>query len=317
MSRSALRTVSGLAAPILAVLAVAAVALPAQAGGPGGGRGGSGGHRPPPAPCCGHPGGNVNINVNAAAHAQASAYAGAQARSAIQARGWSGYSAGRTAVGGGAVYVGGGGYVAEGATYGGPVFYAATTPVAVSGPSAPFGYAVEGFGRHYGRGPAPWEVSRWSRTDEHVAVHREDVSTYRQDAYVYREDTPVRDRREWRGCESDGRGVRGREGGCSAYEARYPGWSEADAYAYWEGRAEDAYRIGYDDGRADCDCAPTPPRPVRPGPSHGHAERSYAPVPAAPPADLGYYGDLPPPGHAPPRAPHPTYGHPNQPGERG
>lgn len=291
MSRSVFRL-----APFVAVMALA---LPAEAGGP---RGGQGGHRPPPAPCCGHPGGNVNINVNAAAAAQASAYAGAQARSAIQARGWSGYSAGRTAVGGGTVYVGGGGYVAEGATYGGPVWHGPVAPVAVAGPSAPFGYVVEGFGRPYGRGPAPWEASRWARVEDRT-------SSYHRDAYAYREDTYREDAyRETRHG--------------SAYEARYPGWSEAEAYAYWEGRAEDAYRSGYGDGRADCDCAPPHPRPPHGHPSqgypgHGAMERSYAPAPYHPPADPGYYGDLPPPGHTPPRAPHPTYGHPNQPGERG
>lgn len=291
MFRSILRR-----APALAVMAPAlalVLALPAEAGGPRGGHGG--GHRPPPAPCCGHPGGNVNINVNAAAAAQASAYAGAQARSAINARGWSGSSIGRTAVGGGTVYVGGGGYVTEGAVYGGPVFHDAVTPVAVAGPSAPFGYVVEGFGRQYGRGPAPWEVSRWSRTDARGSAYHEETYAYREDAY-YREDV--------RAYEAVRHG--------SAYEARYPGWSEADAYAYWEGRAEDAYRVGYGDGRADCDCAPPHPRAP-----HGYGERPHAPAPHRPPADPGYYGDLPPPGHVPPRAPHPTYGYPNQPGERG
>lgn len=251
-------------------------AVPAEAGQRGGG-----GHRPPAGPCCGHPGGgshNVNVNVNAAAQAHASA--SAYAASGINARGWSGHGAGGRFVGGGTVYVGGGGYGVVEGVQGGVVWRGPIEPVYLAGPSAPFGYVVEGFGRDYGRAVAPWEVSR-------TAVRRERRYEERHES-----------RHE------------------SRYESRYEGWSEAEAYAYWEGRAEDAYRAGYEDGRDDCDCAP-------PRRAHGHEGYAYDPPPVTyrpyqpPAADPGYYGDLPPPGAVPPRAPHPTYGHPNQPGERG
>ena len=144
------------------LLAVATATLlaaaPALAGGPGHGGGGCGGgcggHQPQPPR---HGGGNFNYNVNVNAQASAHAQASAASYSAINARGWSGHGEGQGGymggyVGGGTFY-GGGGY-AEGGYGGG--WIPAPVPVQFYGPapvSAPFGYAVYGFGRAYNRGP--------------------------------------------------------------------------------------------------------------------------------------------------------------------
>lgn len=109
-------------------------------GGCGGGCGGGGGHGGG-----GHWGGNVNVNVNANANAYAGAYAGAGAY--INARGYDvGAIRGQGGYGG-VVSMGGGGPIDLGG-YGG--YYGA---VHVSGPgygpSRPFGYVAQGFGRRY------------------------------------------------------------------------------------------------------------------------------------------------------------------------
>ena len=132
---------------ILAIGATLAVAGSASAGDRGGGHSGGGcgtcggGHG-------GGWGGGYNSNVNVNVNANANAYAGASARSYINARGYSfGGGGGGYAYGGG----GGGGYYEGGNIgYGGGLV--STGPVVVAGPSAPFGYAVAGFGRNYSNG---------------------------------------------------------------------------------------------------------------------------------------------------------------------
>ena len=136
------------------------MAGPALAGDPhgGGGHGGGGGHPggPPPPPCCqggggGHGGGNYNVNVNVNAQASASAYAGGG--SYINARGYD-VGGGGYRGGGGVVYVGGGYGGDAGGYYGGGPIYSDTVRGCGAPPSAPFGYAVRGFGRDY-RGARP------------------------------------------------------------------------------------------------------------------------------------------------------------------
>jgi len=133
------------------ILLAAGPAMAGDKGGRGGCGGGCGGHRPPPPPpvaCC-H-GGNTNINVNVQASAHAQASAGASARSYLNARTWSGGSS-RGAVGGGTIYVGGGGYGGDVDYAAGPVVYG-ELPLAEGRACAPapFGYALQGFGRDIG-----------------------------------------------------------------------------------------------------------------------------------------------------------------------
>lgn len=109
-------------------------------GGCGGGGHGGGGHGGG-----GHWGGNVNVNVNANANASASAYAGAGAYINAQGydvgaiRGQGGYG-GTIVHGSGGVDMGGYGYGAG---------YRISISGRGYGPSRPFGYVAQGFGRRY------------------------------------------------------------------------------------------------------------------------------------------------------------------------
>ena len=146
------------------------IAGPALAGDPrGGGHGGAGhpgGPPPPPSGCChggggsaGHGGGNYNVNVNVNSQASASAYSG----SYINARGYD-FGGGGYRGGGGVVYVGGGyGGDYGGYSYGGPTYSDQLQAGCGSPPSAPFGYAVRGFGRDY-RGAPPVYADHGCRT---------------------------------------------------------------------------------------------------------------------------------------------------------
>ncbi|WP_428151401.1 hypothetical protein [Brevundimonas sp.] len=112
-------------------------------GGCGGGCGGGGGH---PGGGGGHYGGNINVNVNA--NANASAYAGAGAGAYINARG---YDVGAIRGGGGygGSVIHGSGGVDMGGGYGYGAGYAVVVRGPGYGPSRPFGYVAQGFGRRY------------------------------------------------------------------------------------------------------------------------------------------------------------------------
>lgn len=243
-----------------------------------------GGHRPP-SPPPGHCGGgcrppvtpNINVNVNA----NASASASASARSYINARTYSsGYVGGVT---GGGMIVSGGGYAGDyGYGVGGGYVHVDDRPVVVAPPSAPFGYAVYGFGRDYPVG-GPWI----RRDDRYGGEGR------------WREERRYDERSD-----------------------HYERWEHSEEYrseveARWEyeiiGRESRAYDRGYDDGRADCDCRR--PEPRHEAPPHHEAEvppeYRYEPGPGT-----AYYGDLPPP-DAPRMAPPPRHDYRQEPGERG
>lgn len=135
------------------LIAGPALAGDPRGGGHGGGGQGGGGHPagpPPPPPACCHGGGSYNVNVNVNSQASASGYSG----SYINARGYD-FGGGGYRGGGGVVYVGGGyGGDYGGHAYGGPIYSDQLQVGCGAPPSAPFGYAVRGFGRDY-RGAPP------------------------------------------------------------------------------------------------------------------------------------------------------------------
>ncbi|MBX3476786.1 MAG: hypothetical protein KF910_04215 [Brevundimonas sp.] len=236
-----------------------------------------GGRRPPPSPhgpCGGcRPPATPNINVNV--NASASASASASARSYINARAYAS-GASRTYVGGGTI-ISGGGYVGDYGLMGGGPVHVDDRNLVPAAPSAPFGYAVQGFGRDYRAGPPVPRGDRYGREGR----WRDQAGSYDQDHYE-----------RW---ESD---------------AEYRRQVEA-AWAFEIiGRESRAYDRGYDDGRADCDCRAPHPAP------HFHApapEPDHRPQPAS---GLPYYGDLPPPDAAP-MGPPPRHDYRQEPGERG
>ena len=258
------------------------IASPVLAGDRGGGRGG---HHPqpprPPAPCChgGGGGGGGNTNVNVNVNASAQAYASAGAASHFNARAYNVGSYRGGSGGGGTVYVGSGGYGGDiGGYAGGPAIYGDLDAVGPACPSAPFGYIVTGFGRNEHR-------------PSRCGYRYEDAGHDRGGRYGYSE--------------------RHESYGESRYEVR-ESYEEYEAAAYYEER--DHYRDAREDrreyDRRDCDCrADREPVP--------YAAPYVEPRPA-PPEDLGYYGDLPPPGHVAPQAPpHGGYPYRQEPGERG
>ena len=218
-----------------------------------------GGGGPPPGPCCGHPGGghpggrppgggatNINVNVNASAHARASA--AASARSSLNARAYDvGGIRGRGY--GGTVYTGGG-YGGDVGGYGygyggGPVYHEIDPRVLACG-SAPFGYVVNGFGRHERRPSS--------------------CGGYREVSYGYGED-------------------RGGRYGYSEYhearEARFYESYEYQGYEYGGYEDYDGYR---DHDRGDCDCRPHEPAPYPPAylpepPRYQPPARAHRPAP--------------------------------------
>lgn len=293
---------------ILTGLGVAAALLlggVAQAGERGGHGGGHGGEGRPPAPCCAPPGGgsvNINTNVNVSARAEAHARASAYGSAVGGARAWSSGVLERHAVGGGVVYVGGGGYAADYGAVGSGAVYHEVDSRGLAGPSAPFGYVVYGFGRNY---PVGGYGGYGERRGDRYSDRRDDR------AYGY-------------GYEDRRRGGHAYQYEAE-YEARYSreeSWyGEATVETWRDERREDrqgdwreherveAYRRGYADGRADCDCGP-PPRPYEP--RHDTSRPYDGP---------GYNGDLPPPGYvspqAPPRPSSGGYPYLQEPGERG
>lgn len=237
----------------LALVTAGSVSAGERGGGHGGGYGGG-------APGCGscgggHGGYNGNINVNVNASASASAYAGAS--SYINARGYSSYNAVR---GGGYTYGGGGGGGYDGYTGAGPGYgggYALAEPV-MAGPSAPFGYVVQGFGRDYYRGgySRTVETSRYSQREL-----REDHG-YRED-YGYRDDRDDGCDARYDRCEDgyDGGYDRGYEG--SGYDDR----AHAETGYQSHGERYEAYAYAYDnngyaDGYGDPRYSASPP--IRP-----------------------------------------------------
>lgn len=242
-----------------------------------------GGHRPP-SPPPGHCGGGcrppVNTNVNVNVNANASASASASARSYINARAYSSGMA-RGYVGGGTI-ISGGGYAGDyGHGVGGGYVHVDNRPVRLAPPSAPYGYAVYGFGRDYPVG------GPWTRRDDRYGSEGR-----------WREERRYDERSE-----------------------HYERWEHSEEYrseveARWEyeiiGRESQAYDRGYGDGRADCDCRR--PEPRHDGPPHGWV--SPDPPHHEPAPGLPYYGDLPPP-DAPRLAPPPRHDYRQEPGERG
>ena len=294
----------------------ASPALAGERGGGGGGHGGGGGcgggcgggggggH---PGGGGGHYGGNINVNVNANANAYAGAYAGAgsyinaRASDVGAIRGQGGY--------GGVISTGGGGGVGD---YG----YASGGygPVVVSGPgygpSRPFGYVAQGFGRRYvttdrccGLRPAPCYASACGGgyPPAPPPPPPPPPSCNCQGGYQ----GGYQDGHGYQQSYSGGRG--------DASYSRYESYSESSGYqggrAYAEHRddgpryapipynASPLEPVSYDQGGYGY--APPPVQYSRPA----YAEPAYAPVepqvyqPAPvyiqqPP--LGYYGDLPP-----------------------
>lgn len=256
----------------------ASPALAGERGGRGGGHHPQPPQPPRPAPCCHHGGGNTNVNVNV--NAQASAQAWASAGSYLNARAYNVGSIRGHGGYGGVIYTGGGYGGDAGAYVGGGAIYDERALEGPACPSAPFGYVVTGFGRDERR---PSRCGYRGRDDGYDRGGRYGYSTrhdtYEESRYAYRESYEEYEAAAW-------------------YEDR--GGYEHGGYDRDDDR-------GYDRG---CNC---------------RRDREPAPYPAphidhrpAAPEDLGYYGDLPPPGHVPPQAP-PRGGYPyrQEAGERG
>lgn len=261
-------------------------------GGCGGGCGG-GGH-----PGGGRPGGgNINVNVNANASAQA--FAGASASSFLNARAYNVGGIRGGAVGGGTVYVGGGYSGDAGAHYGGPVYYNEAVHEGRACASAPFGYAVAGFGRDERRAPSCGGGGYYEDRDRGGRYgYSERHDSYAESRYESRES--YEEYEAWEGGYAevgyDGRDVYRDDRRDEAYDAR-------------------EYDRGYMDGRGDCDCRPDgrDGRPYVPAPEPIYEtpyvpepepvyERPYVPAPQpvyeAPMTPNEYYGigrEAPPP----------------------